>query len=69
MDPDDLPLECLRTPDEHELAARMIGSAFAPTLLATSATHVASRGHGSHAGIQGRPFHLRSMTRRVLPNS
>ncbi len=69
VDPDDLPLEFLRTPDEHELAARMIGSAFAPTLLATSATHVASRGHGSHAGIQGRPFHLRSMTRRVLPNS
>lgn len=62
IDPDDLPLEFLRTADEHELASRMTGSAFAPTL-------VASNGHGQRGGIQGRPFRLRSLTRRLFPNS
>ncbi|MDP9482567.1 MAG: hypothetical protein M3P84_05010, partial [Chloroflexota bacterium] len=63
-------LEFLRTPDEHELAARMTGSAFAPILApAPGSTLVAVRGHGSHGGLQGRPFRLRSLTRRVLPNS
>jgi hypothetical protein len=61
VDPDDLPLEFLRTPDEHELAARMIGSAFAPTLMATT-------NHGTQGGLQGRPFLLRSLTGRIFRN-
>jgi hypothetical protein len=66
IDPDDLPLEFLRTADDHELAARMTGSPFAP-ILAPILT--GTKSHGSHGGLQGRPFHLRSLTRRVLPNS
>ncbi|MEA2536658.1 MAG: hypothetical protein QOF11_892 [Chloroflexota bacterium] len=62
IDPDDLPLEFLRTPDEHELAARMTGSAFAPTLVTTN-------GHGPQGGLQGRPFLLRSLTGRLFRNS
>lgn len=61
-DPDDLPLEFLRTPDEHELAAQMTGSAFAPTLVVTD-------GRRRHGGLQGRPFRLRSLTRKLFPNS
>jgi hypothetical protein len=66
IDADDLPLEFLRTPDEHELAARMTGSPFAPSLAPIL---VGTRSHGSQGGLQGRPFHLRSLTRRILPNS
>ena len=62
VDPDDLPLEFLRTPDDHELAARMSGSAFAPTLVAT-------RSHGLQRGLQARPFRLRTLTGRVFRNS
>lgn len=62
VDPDDLPLEFLRTPDDHELAARISGSAFAPTLIAT-------RHQGPQRGLQARPFRLRTLTGRIFRNS
>jgi hypothetical protein len=62
VDPDDLPLEFLRTPDDHELAARISGSAFAPTLIAT-------KHHGPPRGLQARPFRLRTLTGRIFRNS
>lgn len=62
IDPDDLPPEFLRTPDEHELASRMSGPAYAPTLVAT-------KGHGLQSGLQARPFRLRTLTGRVFRNS
>jgi hypothetical protein len=62
VDPDDLPLEFLRTPDDHELAARISGSAFAPTLVAT-------KSHGPQRGLQARPFRLRTLTGRIFRNS
>jgi hypothetical protein len=65
VDPDDLPLEVERTPEEHELASRMAGSAFAPVLVApTNGTP-----HGRRAPLVGRPFRLRSITGRLFRTS
>jgi hypothetical protein len=71
VDPDDLPLEFLRTPDEHEFASRMSGSAFAPTLVAAKshATHATHAAQVAQGGLQGRPFRLRTLTGRVFRNS
>jgi hypothetical protein len=63
VDPDDLPLEVERTPEEHELASRMAGSSFAPVLLGQT------NGHGRHGGIEARPFSLRGITGKLFRNS
>jgi hypothetical protein len=63
VDPDDLPLELERTPEEHELASRIVGSTFAPMLVAPAI------GNGRHASLQGRPFHLRGITGKLFRNS
>jgi hypothetical protein len=59
VDPDDLPLETLRTPEEQELAARILGSAFGPTMGGST--------NGREPGeLQGRPFRLRALTGRLF---
>jgi hypothetical protein len=63
VDPDDLPLEVERTPEEHELASRMVGSSFAPVLLGHT------NGNGRHGGIEARPFRLRGITGKLFRNS
>lgn len=65
VDPDDLPLELERTPEEHELASRMAGSAFAPVLLAPAN----GSGRGRGAPLMGRPFRLRGLTGKLFRNS
>jgi hypothetical protein len=64
IDPDDLPLEVERTAEEHELAARMMGSAFAPVLTAPTA----GNGHGRRASLEGRSFRLRALTGKLFRN-
>jgi hypothetical protein len=63
VDPDDLPLEVERTPEEHELASRMVGSSFAPVLLGQA------NGNGRHGQIEARPFSLRGITGKLFRNS
>jgi hypothetical protein len=65
VDPDDLPLELERTPEEHELASRIAGSTFAPAVLAPAN----GNGHGRRAPLVGRPFRLRGLTGRLFRNS
>ncbi len=56
VDPDDLPLETLRTPEEQELAARIVGAA---------GFDGSSNGH-DQSQLQGRPFRLRALTGRLF---
>ena len=63
VDPDDLPLEVERTPEEHELASRMVGSTFAPILLGQA------NGNGHHRQIEARPFRLRGITGKLFRSS
>ncbi len=62
IDPDDLPLEVLRTPEEQELAARIVGSPYAPHVDGQPATN----GNGPDGGLKGRPFRLSSLTNRIF---
>ncbi len=57
VDPDDLPLETLRTPEEQELAARIVGDG--------SGFTGPSNGHDM-GQLQGRPFRLRALTGRLF---
>jgi hypothetical protein len=63
FDPDELPLEAEWTPDERELASRLVGTAYAPTVgnLPLASGH----GHGQGA-LEGRPLRLRSLAGRIL---
>lgn len=63
VDPDDLPLEVERTPEETEFAARIAGSAFAPTIVAPT------NGHAHHREIPAHPFRLRTLTGKLFRNS
>lgn len=65
IDPDDLPLEVLRTPEEQELAARIVGSPYAPHGGGQPATN----GNGQAGGLKGRPFRLSSLTNRIFGGS
>ena len=48
IDPDDLPLETLRTPEEQELAARIVGAAYcAPTFSGPTNGHDQAPAPGS----------------------
>ena len=65
IDPDDLPLEVLRTPEEQELAARIVGSPYAPHVGGQPATD----GNGQDGGLKGRPFRLSSLANRIFGGS
>ena len=64
VDPDDLPIEVDRSPEEQALAARIVGSPYAPTVGPTGARSAQSNGHAS--SLQGRPFRLRALTDRLF---
>jgi hypothetical protein len=59
VDPDDLPLETARTPEEQELVARILGSSYAPGFAGPTNGHDRSQ-------LQGRPFRLRALTSRLF---
>jgi hypothetical protein len=63
FDPDELPLEAERAPDEQELASRLVGPAYAPTVGDLPLT--SGHGHGPGA-LEGRPLRLRSLVGRIL---
>ena len=63
VDPDDLPLEVARTPEEAELASRIVGSMFAPVLLGQP------NGNGRHGQLEARPFRLRAITGKLFRSS
>lgn len=59
IDPDDLPLETWRTPEEQELATRIVGSPYTPSFAGPSNGH-------DQGQLQGRPFRLRALTSRIF---
>lgn len=59
IDPDDLPLETLRTPEEQELASRIVGNPYSPTFSGPTNGH-------DQGQLQGRPFRLRALTSRIF---
>jgi len=59
LNPDDLPLETLRTPEEQALAARIVGGDHG------SGFNGPSNGH-DQGQLQGRPFRLRALTGRLF---
>ncbi len=61
LDPDDLPLEVERSPEEQELALRLVGSGCASTVNGG-----ASNGRGGHGELQAHPFRLRALTSRIF---
>jgi hypothetical protein len=67
LDPDDLPIEAVQTPEERELAANLPAHAYAPGELGTS-------GNGATAGdaapsLNPRPLSLRTLAGRILGQS
>ena len=63
VDPDDLPLELQRTPEEHEFASRIVGDLFTPILSAPPG------GAGGEGQIEAKPFRLRGLTSKLFRNS
>lgn len=62
IDPDDLPLEVLRTPEEQELAARIVGSPYASQVGGPPAPNRKN----PDGGLKGRPFRLSSLASRIF---
>jgi hypothetical protein len=63
VDPDDLPLEQVRTAEEHEFASRIVGDMFTPVLVTPS------NGHNGHGQLEARPFRLRGLTGKLFRSS
>ena len=59
LDPDDLPIETVRTPEEQELASRIVGSWYAPSTVSPANGH-------DKGQLQARPFRLRALTSRIF---
>jgi hypothetical protein len=62
VDPDDLPLELQRTPEEHEFASRIVGDLFTPVLAAPPTG-------GGEGQLEAKPFKLRGLTSKLFRNS
>lgn len=62
FDPDDLPIELERTPEELELVAKMADNPSAPTIGASGDRDA----HGADGGLPGRPFRLHLPTSRIF---
>ena len=62
FDPDDLPIELERTPEDLELIAGIADSPCAPTLGASGDRD----DHDADGGLPGRPFRLHLPTSRIF---
>ena len=68
LDPDDLPIEAVQTPEEREMAASLPAHAYAPGENGTN-----GNGHGAASeempSLQPRPLSLRALAGRILGQS
>ena len=66
LDPDDLPIEAVQTPEERELAANLPAHAYAPGELVSANGAAASDAAPS---LTPRPLSLRALAGRILGQS
>jgi hypothetical protein len=64
LDPDDLPIEAVQTPEERELAARLPAHAYPPGGHGTNGHGVS--GSDEMPSLQPRPLSLRALAGRIL---